>query len=124
MALPCLENGNVKAVDDGSAVITVTVKTSDGKTYTATCTVTVTSTYTITVQERRDALGTPLMVYDVFVTKNGDDFTDYVQIDFNGLETSYKHKNVLSYGQKSKITGTASITLKNTKINNVNVEFK
>ena len=119
------ENGNVKAVDDGSTEITVTVTTSDGKEYTATCTVKVASSYTITVQERTDTTGMKLMVFDVIVTKNGVNMTDYVQIDFNGLN-AYKPKTILSLNQKNKITGnTASITLKNnTKVNNVNVEFK
>ena len=76
-------NGNVKALKEGTATITVTTK--DGK-YTASCTVTVTKkveNYVVTLTAMPLYEGGPIVQYSVAVTKNGSP-CDYRFVIYNG----------------------------------------
>ena len=103
--------GLVTGVDDG--VVTIRVTTADGG-YTATYTVTVSSTYVITFKEAPKT-ATGVMQYTISVTKNGQPFTAYKGITYNGRPAPFSAGQNIPANQINEQVNTAQITVNGVK---------
>ena len=104
-------NGRVTGKSDGT--VTITVTTADGG-HKATHTVTVSSTYVITFTKIQKTTGT--FQYTINVTRNGQSFTGYSGIVYNGIPSPYRTGQYIEATEIDESIKTAQITVNGVKI--------
>ncbi len=116
------ESGNIKANGIGQA--TITVKTNDGG-KTSTITINVAerpASYSITLTALKELTG--VFQYSVSVTKDGNAFSDYAAITYNGVTRPFKQYIYTQDVNIDPSIKTASLHLKDgTTIENVSVYY-
>lgn len=132
------ENGNIKAIKNGKA--TITVSTED-KQYSASATVNITTkpssqknnasktsenekqgNYVIHLKSREMGATGDSMQYDFWVTKDGTTFTDYTVFNYNKRNISKTSGSVRS-GAVDKNVTKATITLTDGSVKNATVQI-
>ena len=118
------QNGNVTAIEDGTAVISVTATSSDGKSFTANCTVNVTSNYRIVLTHVDAGKFNPVLQFTYKVYKNNSEINNYSKFVIAGLEVGPKDYTI-SASRVNSEPSTATLILANgTKIEKVPVTYE
>ena len=119
-----VKDGIVTAVNDGSAKITVTVTTSDGKEYTASCDVTIESSYRIVLTHVDTGRFNPVLQFTYKVYKNNDAITNYTKFIIAGLEVGPRDYTIGASRVESEPKTATLILSDGTKKENVPVTYE